>query len=247
MASPPAPSTPSTSALVLPLQLAETFRICAPTVVQAALGTLTRETCDARLAVWSRRAMALAQAELSVDGLENVRSEGSYLLMSNHQSAYDIFALFQAFPRSMRMIAKKEMFVLPIMGGGMRAAEFIELDRSNRERAFAALEKAKRVIASGINVWIAPEGTRSDDGALLPFKKGGFVMAEQTGVPILPVTVDGTRNVLPAKDYRVRKGQRVRITFHPAIDPRDYANRRDDLMGAVRERIASVLSTARPD
>jgi len=232
------------SVLTLPLQLAETFRICTPTVVQAAMGTLTRETCDRRLDVWSRRAMSLAEAELEVRGLEHVDRRRSYLLMSNHQSAYDIFALFVAFPGSMRMIAKKEVFVLPIMGGGMRAAEFIELDRSDRERAFAALDRAKRIIASGINVWIAPEGTRSDDGALLPFKKGGFVMAEQTGVPILPVTIDGTREVLPAKDYRVRKGQKVRITFHPAIDPMRYENRREALMGDVRERIASALSTA---
>ena len=235
---------PGSSALVLPLQLAETFRICAPTVVQGAMGTLTRQTCDARLDVWSRRAMRLAQADLEVHGLQHVDPRQSYLLMSNHQSAYDIFALFAAFPGSMRMIAKKEVFVLPIMGGGMRAAEFIEMDRSNRQSAFAALERAKQVISSGINVWIAPEGTRSEDGALLPFKKGGFVMAQQMGVPILPVTIDGTRDVLPAKDYRVRKGQHVRITFHPPIDPGAFAGRREALMDQVRGQIASVLSTA---
>tara|TARA_B100001750_G_scaffold151607_2_gene121535 strand:- start:1654 stop:2373 length:720 start_codon:yes stop_codon:yes gene_type:complete len=237
-------SVPRTSALVLPLALAETFRVCAPTVVQGAMGTLKRETCDARLDVWSRRAMRFAQADLEVHGLQHIDRDQSYLLMSNHQSAYDIFALFVAYPGSLRMIAKKEVFVLPIMGGGMRAAEFIELDRSDRDRAFAALERAKQVIASGITVWIAPEGTRSDDGALLPFKKGGFVMAEQTGVPIMPVTVDGTRDVLPAKDYRVRLGQKVRITFHPALDPADYVGRRENLMSDVRTSIESVLSTA---
>jgi len=237
-------SNERTSVLALPLQLAETFRVCAPTVVQGALGTLTRETCDRRLDTWARRAMTLADAQLEVEGLEHIDRSRSYLMMSNHQSAYDIFALFVAFPGSMRMIAKKEMFVLPIMGGGMKAAEFIEIDRSNRERAFAALEYAKRKIQSGINVWIAPEGTRSNDGSLLPFKKGGFVMAEQTGVPILPVTIDGTRDILPAKDFRVRKGQRAKITFHPEIDPMAYVDRRQALMDDVRARIASVLSTA---
>ena len=237
-------SKTGTSVLALPLQLAETIRVCAPTVVQGAFGTLTRETCDRRLAIWARRAMTLAEAELEVEGLEHIDRDHSYLMMSNHQSAYDIFSLFVAFPGSMRMIAKKEMFVLPIMGGGMKAAEFIELDRSNRERAFAALERAKRTIASGINIWIAPEGTRSNDGALLPFKKGGFVMAQQTGVPILPVTIDGTRDILPAKDFRVRRGQRAKITFHPPIDPMAYVDRRELLMGEVRDRIASVLSTA---
>lgn len=231
-----------TSLLVLPLQLAETFRVCAPTVLDAALGRVDREVCDRRLAEWADNALRLAEVKLEVEGLEHVRREPSHLLMSNHQSAYDIFTLFAAFPHSMRMVAKKSMFVLPIMGDGMRAAGFIELDRSNRERALAALERAKGVMGAGVNVWIAPEGTRSDDGALLPFKKGGFVMALQTGAPILPVTIDGSRDVLPAKDYRVRKGQRVRITFHPPVDPTSYGPEgRDALMQDVRSRIASAL------
>lgn len=232
-----------TSLSVLPLQLAETFRVCAPTVVDAALGRIDRDVCDRRLAEWSRNALRLAEVELEVEGLEHAVRSPSHLLMSNHQSAYDIFTLFVAFPHSMRMIAKKAMFSLPIMAGGMRAAGFIELDRSNRERAFAALERAKAVMASGIHVWIAPEGTRSDDGALLPFKKGGFVMAQQTGAPILPVTIDGSRHVLPAKDYKVRLGQRVKITFHEPVDPEPFGPEgRDALMAEVKDRIESALS-----
>ena len=236
-----------TSALVVPLQLLETFRICAPTVADAALGRLTREICDARLAQWCRRAVHLAELKLETRGLQHVDLDNAHLLMSNHQSAYDIFTLFAAFPGSMRMVAKKEVFRLPIMGGGMRAAEFIELDRSDRARAFAALENAKALMASGIHVWIAPEGTRSVDGQLLPFKKGGFVLAQQMGVPILPVTIDGTRDVLPAGDYRVVKGQEVRITFHPPVAVTDYpadADGRQLLMQEVRERIASGLAAA---
>ncbi len=233
------------SSLVLPLQLAETFRVCAPTVVEAALGRLTRQTCDRRLHEWSRNAVRLADIELVVNGREHVDRTASYLVMSNHQSAYDIFTLMAAFPGSLRMIAKKQMFALPIMGGGMRAADFIELDRSDRKRALASLERAKEIMASGINVWIAPEGTRSDDGALLPFKKGGFHMAVQACIPILPVTVDGTRDVLPAKGHRVHKGKTVVITFHPPISPERYGDElRDELVTNVREQIASVLSTA---
>lgn len=231
-----------TSVSVLPRQLAETFRVCAPTVVEAVRGRLTRDVCDRRLDEWSRNAIRLAEVNLEIEGLEHVARSPSNLLMSNHQSAYDIFTLFVAFPHSMRMIAKKAMFSLPIMAGGMRAAGFIEIDRSNHQRAMAALERAKQVMASGIHVWIAPEGTRSDDGALLPFKKGGFVMAQQTGAPILPVTIDGSRDVLPAKDYRVRLGQRVKITFHEPVDPEAYGPEgRDALMTEVRARIQSAL------
>ena len=231
-----------TSAFVLPLQLAETFRVSAPTVLDAALGRIRREVCDRRLDEWARNAVRLADARLEVRGLEHVSGERAHLLMSNHQSAYDIFTLFVAFPHSMRMVAKKEMFRLPIMGKGMLAAGFVSLDRSDHRKAIATLERAKEVMASGINIWIAPEGTRSNDGALLPFKKGGFVIALQTGIPILPVTIDGTRDVLPAKDFRVRKGQRVRITFHPPIDPTHFGpDGRDTLMGAVRDAIGSAL------
>ncbi len=239
------PPVTRVSPFVLPLQLAETFRVCAPTLVQGALGTLTREMCDRRLNEWADNAVRLADITLDVRGLENVVQSPSNLVMSNHQSAYDIFTLMHAYPYSLRMIAKKQMFALPIMGGGMKAAGFVSLDRSDHQKAMAALEEAKRVMNTGIHVWIAPEGTRSDDGALLPFKKGGFMMALQMDAPILPVTVDGTRDVLPAKDFKVRKGQNVRITFHPVIHPSDYGmDRREDLMHDVRTQIESALSTA---
>ncbi len=109
------------SPFVLPLQLAETFRVCAPTVVEGALGRLTRETCDRRLAEWSANAVRLAEIDVEVVGREHVGPEPA-LVMSNHQSAFDIFTLMHVHPTSLRMIAKKQMFALPIMGGGMRAA-----------------------------------------------------------------------------------------------------------------------------
>ncbi len=233
---------PEASALVLPLQLAETFRVCWPTMIEAARGRLTREACDRRLAAWAKNALRLAESEVEVEGLEHVRADRSYLLMSNHQSAYDIFSLFVAFPHSMRMIAKKGMFRLPIMGEGMRAAGFVEIDRSDHARALAALERAKQVMASGVHVWIAPEGTRSEDGRLLPFKRGGFVMAMQLGCPILPVSIVGSRDILPAKGFRVRKGKTVKITFHEPVEARAFGpDERDALMERVRAAIASAL------
>jgi 1-acyl-sn-glycerol-3-phosphate acyltransferase len=142
----------------------------------------------------------------------------------------------------MRMVAKRETFVLPIMGQAMLAAEFIPIDRRDHAKARAALDHARDVMRSGINVWIAPEGTRSQSGTMLPFKKGGFMLALGTGVPILPVSVVGTRDILPSKDWRVRKGKRADITFHPPIDPSAYgADGRDALMADVRARIDSAL------
>ncbi|MFK7986591.1 MAG: lysophospholipid acyltransferase family protein [Sandaracinaceae bacterium] len=231
-----------TSSLILPLQLLETFRVSTPTVFEALMGKdLPRDVADARLRGWAENAVRLARCQLIVEGLEHVDG-GSHILMSNHQSAYDVFTLFVAYPRSMRMIAKKAMFALPIMGRSMKIAGFVEIDRSNHERALLALERAKEIMATGINIWIAPEGTRSDDGVLLPFKRGGFMMAQQMDCPILPVSIEGSREVLPAKDYRVRKGQTVKITFHPPVHPADFGtDGRDALMADVKKTIASAL------
>jgi 1-acyl-sn-glycerol-3-phosphate acyltransferase len=225
------------------LGMAQTLRISAPTVVEAAMGKVTRDVCDARLDWWSAELMEEAGIDLHVHGREHA-SKGSerFVVMSNHQSLYDIPVLFRAVPRSIRMVAKSELFKIPIFGGALRAAEFIELDRGNKERARESLRLAQQRIRSGIHVWIAPEGTRSPTGKLGTFKGGGFKLALETGTRILPVTLVGTRNVLPAKGAQVRKGQRVDVYLHAPIDPRPYGeDRRDELVAAVRASIESSL------
>jgi 1-acyl-sn-glycerol-3-phosphate acyltransferase len=218
----------------------ETFRTCAPTVVDSLRGRLDRPLANARLAAWADRIVRRAEIDLHVHGLEHVDLAVPHVLMSNHQSHFDIFVLFKAFPGVLRMVAKVELSRVPVLGGAMSAAEFVFLDRGDRAHAHAALKLAGERLRSGVNVWIAPEGTQSRDGALLPFKKGGFVLAEETGASILPVTVDGTRHVLPAKHVRVHRGRRVDVTFHAPVDPRTFA-RRDEVIAEVRARIASAL------
>jgi 1-acyl-sn-glycerol-3-phosphate acyltransferase len=140
------------------------------------------------------------------------------------------------------MIAKKEMFRVPFLGPAMAAAEFVNIDRGDNARAREALDIARKRIESGINIWIAPEGTRSEDGRLLPFKTGGFMLALQTGIPILPVTVIGTQDVLPAKRVRVYPGKRVGVRFHAPVDPTSFGTeRRDELIEHVRRTIDSGL------
>jgi 1-acyl-sn-glycerol-3-phosphate acyltransferase len=144
------------------------------------------------------------------------------------------------------MITKTELFKVPIFGPAMEAAGFIEIDRSNRERAMVSLDIARKKIAEGRNVWIAPEGTRSKTGDLLPFKKGGFNLALEAGLRILPVTLRGTRDILPAKGARSRKGAHVTVTLHPPLDARLYAVKgmkegREALMKDVRAALASGL------
>ncbi len=225
------------------LAIAETLRICAPTVADAMLGRSTRDACDRRLAAWSRRLVREAAIELEVRGRELVPdSAETFVVMSNHQSHFDIPVLFQAFPRCMRMVAKTELYRIPIFGGAVRAAEFIEIDRGDPRRARASLELAKQRLGSGINVWIAPEGTRSATGRLGPFKKGGFVLALDTGARILPITLDGTRFVLPPHTQRVRRGQRVTVRVHAPVDASSFGfERREELVAHVRSTIESAL------
>lgn len=227
-------SVPLTLAAVL-----ETLRITLPTLADAGRGRLTRAACDARLADWSARVVGHAGIDLRVHGLEGATDE-TFVLMSNHQSHFDIPCIYRAFcPRSLRMVAKTELFRIPLFGRAMHAAEFIEVDRKDRAQARASLGRAGERLRSGVNVWIAPEGTRSETGALGPFKKGGFVLAEGVGVRILPVTVAGTRRVLPVHAMGVHSGQRVDVTFHPPVDPRGAS--RDAVMEDVRRAIASAL------
>jgi 1-acyl-sn-glycerol-3-phosphate acyltransferase len=219
-----------------------TARICAPTIVQAAVGTLTAEVCDRRLDYWSNAVLQHAHVDLTVVGREHLPPGETFVVMSNHQSYYDIPVLFRALQLRVRMVAKKELFYIPLFSHAMRIAGFVELDRANRERAIHSLKAAEKALASGTNIWIAPEGTRSPTGKLGSFKKGGFQMALATGARILPVTIVGTRDALLAKGYRVHNGARVRVTIGPPIDPKQYGReRRDDLVEAVRHAIAQHL------
>ena len=221
----------------------ETLRVCAPTVIDQVLGRVKKDVCDQRLDEWAATACRLADVRISVEGdenLEDLRNGESFVVISNHQSSYDIFVLMHTYPSSLRMVAKKQIFQVPVMGGAMKASGFVSVDRSNSEGARQSLENAKAAFEAGTSIWIAPEGTRSPDGRLLPFKKGGFMLALSAQRRILPVTLIDTNTILPSKDHKVRSGKHVRVRFHPPVDPADFGvERRDELVEHVRNVIIS--------
>jgi 1-acyl-sn-glycerol-3-phosphate acyltransferase len=230
----------------------EALAVSAPTVVDAARGRLSVKDCDERLERFAAHVMRNAEIMVSVRGRENL--DGSmnaargraFVVMSNHQSHYDVPVLYYVLGGNMRMVAKKELFALPLFGRAIREAGMIEVDRGNRERAIASLQVAKEKLAAGTNIWIAPEGTRSPVGDLLPFKKGGFVLALDMEAPVLPITIQGTREVLPAKGLFSRHGVEVHVTIHPVIETKELARlekkaAREALMTKVRRAIASAL------
>jgi 1-acyl-sn-glycerol-3-phosphate acyltransferase len=223
----------------------ETLAISFPTMLEAFGGRVTRAVCDERLDRWSHAVVANAGIEVEVSGRENLARGETYLVMSNHQSHYDIPVLFYVLGPNLRMIAKKELFNVPVFGNALRAAGFVEIDRGDRHAAIRNLDQARSLLDAGTHVWIAPEGTRSATGQLGPLKKGAFYLALNAELPILPVTLVGTRDVLPAHGLFSHRGARVRVTLHPKIDPRPFAARgkagREELVQAVRASLEAAL------
>lgn len=219
----------------------KTAAITLPTFAEAMTGRLTVEKADRRLADWSRNIMRRADVDLTVEGLANVPRDRACVYMSNHQSNIDIPLLYSVFPGTLRMVAKAELFKVPLWGRAMKEAGFVRVTRSgDRAEAMAAMEECAAAIRRGINVWIAPEGTRSVDGRIAKFKKGGFILARDTGADIVPVAIDGSRHILPKNTRVIQRGARVRVSFGPAV--RVGARELNDVVGEVRRFIVDHVT-----
>lgn len=185
----------------------------------------------------------LIGVEIREVGKENLRPGQNYIFMSNHASNLDPPIEIPSIRKRCSVLVKKELFRIPILGTGMKMAQLVPVDRSNREAAIESVREGVEVLRTGLNMLIYPEGTRTPDGKLLPFKKGPFHLAMESGVPVLPLTILGTYEAWPKHRFALRAGV-VTVVYHPAIDPRNYADR-EDLMAAVRESIASALPEER--
>lgn len=181
---------------------------------------------SAIMRLWARILVWAAGINVQVEGLENIRPDTSYIITANHQSHIDIPVLVASLPISIRIISKKELFKIPVFGWGMVAAGILKIDRSNRKQAFNTLKRAEELIRKHrLSILAFPEGTRSRDGRVHPFKKGPFVLAINTKVPVLPVSIIGTFRVLPKGTIRLRPG-RIQVLIHPPI-PTDGMQYRD--------------------
>lgn len=193
-------------------------RITAPSLIEAARGHLDRGSVDERARWFGRRVVELLDIDLRATGADRVPPGRAYVYMSNHQSHLDIPVLYATLPSpTIRMLGKKELFQIPLWGRGLRAAEFIEVDRSNHARAVQSIEHAKRLIEDGVSIYLAPEGTRSRDGRIGKLKKGGFHLAKDTATPIVPVAIRGTIDILPRGSRVMRRGKRVEVTIGAPI------------------------------
>ncbi|NNG01814.1 MAG: 1-acyl-sn-glycerol-3-phosphate acyltransferase [Desulfobacteraceae bacterium] len=188
--------------------------------------------------IWGKSILWVSGVRVTVTGSENLDPGRSYIYMSNHQSNFDIPALLGHLPVQFRWLAKSELFKIPLFSRSMRGCGYISIDRSNRKAAFESLRLAAETIRNGTSVVIFPEGTRSPDGKIQRFKKGGFVMAVDAGVPIVPIVITGTFSIMPKNQLMIRPGP-ITIHLNAPIETKDYTrSTKDELM----DRIHNIMS-----
>jgi len=187
---------------------------------------------------WARLNARVTPMAVEVVGRAHLEHGRSYVVASNHQSLYDILLVYGWLGIDFRWVMKAELRKVPGLGAACERLGHIFVDRSSPRAALETLETARRRIAEGASVLFFPEGTRSPDGALGPFKRGAFRMALDLGLPILPVTIIGTRRILPPGSRDLRPG-RARLIIHPPIETAGWsADRLPELIERAREAIA---------
>lgn len=194
---------------------------------------------------WVWTILRASNVRLSADGLEHVRPGESYIVMANHRSMYDIPVVHYLLGagRDLRWIGKEELLDVPVFGWAFRASRHVAIDRQHRERGIAALERAAAESAEGVSFVVMPEGTRSRDGRLLPFKKGGFHLAIDTGLPILPTAIMGSGKMMPKGTWWILPGS-IEVIVRPPVETRGLGK---DAVKELRDRVRGIIREALTD
>ncbi len=193
--------------------------------------------------VWGWFVLKLAGISVEIDGLENLERGKSYVFISNHASLLDIPVVVYSLPFQLRFLAKKELYKIPIFGLGLRMAGHIRIDRGNLESAVESLKKASvRLEKRNASVFVFAEGTRSLDGEVGRFKKGGIILALSMGIPIVPISISGSRELAPKGEMMVKRGTIRLIVGNPiATEGRDISERNELLQETRNEVIKNMV------
>jgi 1-acyl-sn-glycerol-3-phosphate acyltransferase len=188
--------------------------------------------------LWGKIALLANRVKVRVEGMDQLNGSGPYIFMSNHQGYYDIFTLLSQLPYQFKWLAKKELFSVPILGWTMAAVGYVSIDRGGTRDTVRAMDEAAQKIREGMSVVIFPEGSRSPDGTIQTFKKGGFTLAIKSKVPIVPIAISGSRDIMPKDSLTARPGEIRMFVGHP-IEIQHYSLKdRESLMKKVRETIS---------
>ena len=234
------------TAWIILLSALFTANICFQSILMQLTKKINRKWIDKTIHTWVKRVLKLVKVKCIVINPNNVEpiTGQPTIIMCNHSSLYDIPLSFYAFPKhSIRMLAKKELFKIPIMGKGMEAAEFPFIDRRNLQQAIKDLEKIQKLLNKGIVMWVAPEGTRSKDGKLGKFKKGGFITAIKAHAVIVPIGIQGANKILPARTLQLNLNQTATVYIGQPIDASKYTlETKELLIKKVHEEMKKLLS-----
>lgn len=194
---------------------------------------------------WGGINLRAAGVHINVTGIENINPSQAYIYASNHQSLFDILAILGKLPVQFRWLAKQELFEIPILGRAMATIGYIPIDRRDRKKAFKSLARAAGQVQNGTSIVIFPEGTRSSDGRLQPFKKGGFILAIHSQQPVVPVSISGSYQILSKNGgWKIHPGE-IHMTVGSPVPTAGLAmSDRDALIGRVHDAIRQHLTQA---
>ena len=190
--------------------------------------------------IWSTGLLAASGVRVEVRYAPELEPGRSYVFLSNHRSLFDIPVLIATSPGQIRMVAKRSLFLIPVFGWGLKAGRFIPVDRADRSTAGRTFAQAAERLREGTSILMFPEGTRGMTDVLLPFQRGGFLLALKSGLPIVPVGIRGSRAVQPKGSWAIRPGT-ITVSYGAPLDPAAYGLRRKgELTNEVRARIAEL-------
>ncbi|MDX2342997.1 MAG: lysophospholipid acyltransferase family protein [Acidimicrobiia bacterium] len=225
------------SAIAVPLFVLYTIMISAALILVLTLRL--RKIGEHLIQLWSRVFLLVPPMSYTVSGTENVKPDTQYFFLSNHLSNFDVPLLFRAIPTPIRYLAKKELYKIPVFAQALHVAGIIKIDRGAGARSYAAInEGVAKAKENGYSLIVFAEGTRSRDGDLHPFKKGAFRMAISTGLPVVPVTVNGTWDVWPPESKLFYKGH-ADVVIHEPIPTADLA---PSDIETLRERVYEIIA-----
>lgn len=190
--------------------------------------------------IWSRCVCALAFVRVSVEGRENLDAKQSYVFVANHQGAFDIWAIYGFLGHKFKWLMKKGLEKIPMVGYTCKVCGHVFVDDSSIAGIKQTISDAEKMLSQGMSVAIFPEGSRTHDGHMIPFKRGAFMLAGEFGLPVVPITINGAYNVMSRDTYNISPGK-IRLTIHKPIYPGENGFNTKKLMTECRTAINSSL------
>jgi 1-acyl-sn-glycerol-3-phosphate acyltransferase len=197
--------------------------------------------------LWAKILLLICNTKVEIVGMENILRGKPQIFMANHQSDFDILIVLAHIPGQFRWLVKKELFHIPVFGAAMKSAGYVELDRNNRERAMQSLDQAALSIREGKSIMAFPEGTRSRFGEIKPFKQGTFYLAINSGVPIVPISIIGSGEIMPKRSLKIKPGK-IKLVIGKPIDVKNFTlENRQGLITVVRNTIIKNYDSFRTE